>query len=500
MTRPYHIVIVGGGTSGWMAANLFARHWKKNQNVAITLVESPNVSTIGVGEGSTPTLKRFFDALEIDEKAWMPYCNATYKVNIRFNQWSPQSGIDSYSHPFVSQTDAFTQRAFIVNARTRRLGLDTHTQPDDFFLNGALAAYNKGPKTPENFPFKMEYGYHFDSHKLGNFLSTLAVDNGVKHISAHVKSITKNDVGDIQSIALDNESHIHGDFFVDCTGFSSLLMEKSLGVGFRSFANNLFNDSAVVLPTPTAETIPSETTSTALSAGWAWKIPLAHRIGHGYVYSSSHIDADSAECELRKHLNCTSDNIEARHLKMRVGQLEKHWDKNCLAIGLSQGFIEPLEATALHLVQISIELFLSMFDKDRCNRQQRENYNNSISTRFERTRDYIVAHYKLNTRSDSNYWIENRENRNISDSLAQLLSTWFNKDDLCAEIARQDISTHFTSLSWHALLAGYGSFPDLAPNQPRQGDLYIDQKIQQFLQRCSLNFSSHEENLRLLDQ
>ena len=200
MSKPMNIVIVGGGTAGWMAASLFAKQWLGKQDQAqavnITLVESPDVSIVGVGEGSTPTLKRFFQMLDVPESAWMARCNATYKINIRFDGWSPKSGINSYSHPFTSQVDTFTSRAFIVNSRTRRLGLNTHTQPDDFILNGVLAKQGKGPLTPDNFPFQMEYGYHFDSHLLGEFLTELATSKGVNHLKAHIAGVNRHANGD----------------------------------------------------------------------------------------------------------------------------------------------------------------------------------------------------------------------------------------------------------------------------------------------------------------
>jgi len=284
VNQPLNIVILGGGTAGWMAASLFANKWlaKEYQGrpVTITLVESPEVAIVGVGEGSTPTLKRFFQQLNVAESAWMARCNATYKINIRFDGWSPKSGIDSYSHPFTSQVDTFTSRAFIVNSRTRRLGLDTHTQPDDFILNGVLAKQGKGPLTPDNFPFQMEYGYHFDAHLLGEFLTELAVNKGVKHLREHVVGVERHANGDIDCIKTKSGQTIQGDFFVDCTGFSALLMQKTLGVNFHSYKDNLFNDSALVMPTPISETIPVQTVSTALSAGWCWQIPLKLSFGH----------------------------------------------------------------------------------------------------------------------------------------------------------------------------------------------------------------------------
>ncbi|BFT30254.1 tryptophan 7-halogenase [Alteromonas sp. D210916BOD_24] len=494
MDNPKHIVIAGGGTAGWMAANYFAHKWSR-KNVIVTLVESPEIGIIGVGEGSTPTLKRLFHELGIKDSDWMPRCNATYKVSIRFNDWSPASGIDSYRHPFISQTDTFTQRAFEVNCRTRRLGLDTHVKGEDFLLNGVLAKQNKAPLTPENFPFRMEYGYHFDSALLGNYLRDIAVSRNVSHISANITDVVLHNNGDIKQLVTD-KGHVDGDFFIDCTGFSSLLLQQTLGVRFTSYKDNLFNDSAVVLPTAVQPSISVETQSTALTYGWCWTIPLQNRTGNGYVYSSAHTSADAAECELRQFLGLENSAIEARHLKMKVGQVEKHWHKNCLALGLSQGFIEPLEATALHLVQICIEHFADLYEKGQFTNTEQNNYNSFAKERFDRVRDYIVAHYKLNTRDDSDYWRDNRNNNVMSASLASILQCWFNRDDLGAEIKQQNIGMHWDSVSWHCLLAGYGAFPPLAANQPGKGDLYVEQNVEQFVQGCALNFTAHQDVLK----
>ena len=481
-----------------MAANLFARKWA-TKDIQITLIESPEVGIVGVGEGSTPTLKRFFQMLDVAESEWMPQCNASYKLNIRFAGWSPQSGIDSYSHPFISQLDTFTQRAFFVNCRTRRLGLATHTQPDDFLLNGVLAKHNAGPQTPANFPFRMEYGYHFDSHLLGEFLARLAKKHGVMHKQAKIVNVTKHANGDIASLVTDCNENIDADWFVDCSGFASILMQGHLGVKFNSYKNNLFNDAAVVMPTDMSADIPVETTSIAIKHGWCWKIPLTQRFGNGYVYSSDFIGPEQAETEFRQHLGMLDSAQSCRHLNMKVGTLERHWQNNCIALGLAQGFIEPLEATALHLVQISIEMFIDKFESGGFSRLQQKEYNEAVADRFSRVRDYIVAHYKLNTRNDSDYWRENRENTHLSDSLLQLLDVWYRRDDLEKEIQRQNLENHFGTLSWHCLLAGYGAFPPLADKQPGSGDLYQEQNIQPFLQGCALNFMPHRENLQRLN-
>jgi len=491
---PKKIVILGGGTAGWMAANLFVKKWSEEQ-VTVTLIESPDIGIIGVGEGSTPTLKRFFELIDVAEPEWMPRCNATYKVNIRFSGWSPDSGLENYSHPFLSQVDTLTQKSFVVNCMTRRLGLDVHTRPDNFFINGVLAQQEKGPRTPENFPFVMDYGFHFDSGLLGEFLCELAVSRGVTHVQTKVVDVEQNADGDIAALLSDRGNRFDGDFFVDCTGFAGVLMQKALGVEFRDYKSNLFNDSAIVMPTPITKSFPAETVSYAMSNGWCWKIPLTNRYGNGYVYSSDFISDDDAETELRTFLGTLDSGEETRHLKMRVGQLDKHWQNNCLGLGLSQGFIEPLEATALLLVQISIELFIAEYEQGDFSAKHRGEFNQKVHARFEWVRDYIVAHYKLNTRQDSKYWQANRENMELSDSLRHLLDVWYRRGDLGKELQRQNIESHFGTLSWHCLLSGYGAFPPLAQDQPDKGDHYKENDIEHLLTGCALNFRSHEENL-----
>lgn len=493
------LVILGGGTAGWMAANLFVRKWTEEQ-VSVSLIESPDIGIIGVGEGSTPTLRRFFEIIDVEEAEWMPQCNATYKVGIRFAGWSPESGIEDYSHPFFSQVDVFTRKAFTVNCKTRRLGLDVNTHPDDFFINGLLAREGKGPKAPANFPFVTDHGYHFDAGLLGKYLGELAVRRGVNHIQTKIVDVEKHENGDIAALLSDSGERIEADFFVDCTGFASVLMQKSLGVKFNSFKSNLFNDSAVVMPTPITDSFKAETVSYAMSNGWCWKIPLTNRFGNGYVYSSDFISDDDAETELRTFLGTLESEEPVRHLKMNVGQIEKHWEKNCLGLGLSQGFIEPLEATALLLVQVAIEIFAGKFEEGNFGAEHRDEFNKRIHERFERVRDYIVAHYKLNTRDDSDYWKANRENVNLSEPLRQLLDVWYRRGDLNDEIQRQNVESHFGSLSWHCLLSGYGAYPPLAEGQPGSGDLFKEQKVREFLEGCAMNFNSHRKDLAVLHQ
>ena len=500
---PFHFVILGGGTAGWMAALLFADKWLKpvaadQRVVTITLLEAPDIGIIGVGEGSTPSLKRFFQKLDISDSEWMPACQATYKTNIRFVNWSPAAqamglGAD-YSHPFISQPDLHSETAFYSNCFKRRLGLAVETAPEKFLLNAYLAADKLAPLPSANFPFRIEYGYHFDSGLLGQFLKQKALTLGVKYQALTVTQVNQLPDGRIGSLS--GETKVDGgtemqtlgaDFCVDCTGFRSSLLQQTLQVPFESFASNLLNDAAVVLPSDAFAMPPVETRATALSNGWAWQIPLRHRTGNGYVYSSAFISKDAAELELRQHLGLVDDSTSARHLQMKVGQVSRCWEKNCLSIGLSQGFIEPLEATALHLVQSSIEQFIDAF-ADFSHHGQAE-FNRQVHQRFEAVRDYIVAHYKLSSRSDSQYWRANSANLQLSESLRQILDVWFRQGDLANELSRQQIDSHFGATSWHCLLAGYGVFPPLRQPQPAGvSDAFVELQLAAFFQGCSLNF------------
>ena len=491
MSDAHRIVIVGGGTAGWMTANLFVRQWPREQ-VRVTLIEAPGIPTIGVGEGSTPAMKRFFRLLDVADDVWMPACDATYKVGIRFDGWAGADGPASYRHPFFSQPDVFTSNAFLTNCRTRRLGLAVRTQPDDFFLNAALARHHAAPLPSPSFPFDIDYGYHFDASKLGAYLAELGVARGVEHIAARVDDVVVAEDGDIDAVVIDGGDSIGGDFFVDCTGFRGLLIQKTLGVEFSSFADNLFNDAAVALPSAAPATTPSETVSTALSAGWCWHIPLTSRFGNGYVYSSDFISADEAETELRRHVGDLDGNYEARHLKMRVGQLDEHWRRNCLAVGLAQGFIEPLEATALLLVQQTVETFIHRYSEAGFECRDQATFNAFMCERFERVREYIVAHYKLNGRDDSEYWRANRGNDAVPDALRHLLDAWYRRQDLGAEIERRKLVSHFDVRSWHCLLAGYDIFPPPADEQPGRGDHYDEKGVGRFVAGCAMNFKPQD--------
>ncbi|HEY0747769.1 MAG TPA: tryptophan halogenase family protein [Steroidobacteraceae bacterium] len=490
------IVVVGGGTAGWMAALILARSLIE-QGVEITLVESPTVGIIGVGEGSTPWLRGFFDSLNIEEAEWMPECHATYKCGITFDGWSTKPGHGSYFHPFASMLDNLTMTQFVHNADARVRGADACADPDRFFIATRLARKHLAPKPAEHFPFDIWHGYHFDAVLLGQFLHKKALQRGVRYQTAHVTHANLDEQGMIASVSTQDGATIGADLFIDCTGFAGLLIDKALRTPFVSFSENLFNDAAVAMPTPIGDTVPSETVSTALKHGWAWKIPLTQRFGNGYVYSSQFCSADAAETELRERLGLLDSDTPARHLKMKIGRVTKHWNKNCLAVGLSQGFIEPLEATALLFIQQTATAFVECLEQGDLSVAAQERFNTRVNEHFEGTRDYIVTHYKTNSRSDTEYWRANAANRNLSEPLKQLLNLWMSGNGIATMVRKQTLGRGYPVFSWYAIMAGMGIFPDsstLHTPTPAEGTYGIAE-IDNLLERSAANYRDHREVL-----
>ena len=488
-------VILGGGTAGWMAACLIAHRWPQHR---VTVVESPEIGIIGVGEGSTPQLKSFFDQLGIAESEWMPRCNATYKTGIRFVDWSRRAEFDSYFHPFPTAVDDHTAHQFYFNTRARRTGRDVEGHPDRFFLNTRLAAERCAPIAPANFPFRIGYGYHFDATLVGAFLRDHAVGMlGVAHLQ---RTIARVDVdgGVVRALHDDAGGVVEGDVFIDASGFRGSILQQALGEPFIGFGDNLFNDAAVAVPTPNdGGELPCETRATTLSAGWVWRIPLTNRAGNGYVYSSAYTDAEGAERELRAHLRLGESDVAVRHLRFKVGRVARSWVSNAVAIGLAQGFIEPLEATALHIVQTTVEMFLDAYETGGMTNAGADDFNAAIGRRYDGIRDYIVAHYRMNQRGDTNYWRANAANTKLSESLRAMMTVWFTGADMTEEIARQQIAGYYAPLSWHCLFAGYGTYPGAAKLMPPEAGLGIADMtaIDAFIDGCRMNFPSHGETL-----
>ena len=497
------ILVVGGGSAGWMTALLLG-HSLCPRGVEVQVLESPMVGAIGVGEGSTPWLRGFFDSLGIPESEWMPPAHATYKCGISFDGWSTNRGFERYFHPFASMLDNLTMTQFVHNANQRRRGVDLPAHPDRYFIGTRLAAQRKAPKSPPHFPFDVWYGYHFDSVLLGQFLQRKAIERGVRYTPGHIVDVQRDERGDIASVRTADGETVAADFFVDCTGFAGLLLQKALEVPFVSFAGNLFNDSAIAMPTPLDRAgsggLPSHTVSNAMRHGWMWQIPLTSRFGNGYVYASAFVSADEAERELRERLGLLDDDTPARHLKMKIGRVEKHWHRNCVAVGLSQGFIEPLEATALLFIQRTATALVEAIEQGDLGDEAQARFNQRINDHFEGTRDYIVTHYKINTRTDTEYWRANAANNVLSEPLRKLFGVWFSDQNLAPHIQRGTLGDGYPVFSWYCLLAGMGLFPrpdTLRAPTPEEARFGLEE-IDDFLERSAGNFPSQQALLEAI--
>ncbi|GBL04548.1 tryptophan halogenase family protein [Glaciecola sp. KUL10] len=462
---PKSIVIVGGGTAGWMAANLIIHAWPTTQ---VTLVESADVGIIGVGEGATPYLKTFFARLGINEEEWMPACDATYKVGINFENWSGRQGFKDYFHPFFCALDKPTADMFFHNCQVKRHGGQSHTNPGDFFISGELARQKINPalsaKALSEGIQEIDYAYHFDSAKLGHFLKLKACQKGLTHIIDNVTDVISHLSGDIEKVVTENHGDLGAELFIDCTGFRARLIHQTLKRNYVSYADSLLNNAAVAIQTPNDSNLKLEvqTRSIALSNGWMWKIPLTSRQGNGYVYSDHHISPNDAEQELRQQLNIDENaDVRVKHLSMRIGRLGEHWHKNCLAVGLSQGFIEPLEATALMLTQLTVDQFIQQFDNAAQPLDNKRNtFNKQLNTTFDGVRDYIAAHYQLSKRDDTQYWRDNQFNKATPAIFAELKQAWLSRQDFEQSLSKHAQGLVYLRPSWYCIFAGMGAFPE----------------------------------------
>jgi len=495
---PLQLLIVGGGTAGWLSALMIAWHFRASPQVQISLVEASGIATIGVGEGSTPALTRLLRQLDIDEADWMPACQATYKNGIQFCDWSTIAGYQDYFHPFPSSADNSVLPAFFARVRAAQTGQRRDAHPDQFFLQTYLAKHHKAPLAA-NSTLQLQYGYHFDAGLLGQYLKQVAISRGVIYRALTVDQVERSPDGAIYQLHCVEGVSLAGDFYFDCTGFASKLARQTLGAAFTSYQQLLPNDTALTIATAVQQPTKPQTTATALPHGWCWQIPLQHRCGNGYVFSRDFVSLDQAEHELRQFLQLPEQQGSCRTIKFQAGRLSEHWQHNCVAVGLSQGFIEPLEATALFLVQQSVSHFLLHWQRSnyQCRGElpSRQHYNQLINTYFDRVADYIALHYKTNSRQDSNYWRHNRQLEHISPQLRQLLQCWQSGGDVAAWLAAQDLEKYYHSVSWYCLLAGTGYWPGSA-NTPAEPEPALNKRWQQLAALCP----SHNDQLLQLQQ
>jgi flavin-dependent dehydrogenase len=428
------ITIVGGGTAGWLTAGIIAaEHSSKNGNgVEITLVESPDVSTIGVGEGTWPTMRETLRKMGISENEFFLECDASFKQASKFINWVSGSKDDFYYHPF-GLPQGYLDVNLIPYWQSQR---STIPFADAFNAQSYICENGKAPKqivTPE-FAAVANYGYHLDAGKFAQFLQKHCTEKlGVKHILDHVTAINSREDGDIESLETKLNGEIYGDLFIDCSGFSALLIGKHFEIPFVSKKHILFNDTALAIQIPYEapdSPIASATLSTAQEAGWIWDIGLPSRRGIGYVLSSRHTSDSEAEKVLRKYIEpsigkAAAETASLRKITFNPGHREKFWHRNCVAIGMAAGFIEPLEASALVMVELSAAM---ISDELPATREIMDivakRFNEKFTYRWDRIVDFLKLHYVLSQRKDSSYWLDNQLAETIPDRLKELLTLW----------------------------------------------------------------------------
>jgi tryptophan halogenase len=430
MVRPVkNIVIVGGGTAGWLTAGLIAAKHRARMaaGFTVTLVESPTTPIIGVGEGTWPTLRTSLAKIGVSETDFFRECDAAFKQGAKFARWTTGAADDAYYHPLMLP-QGFSQ----VNLAAHWLaGGGAQSFCDAVSPQGRLCDDGLAPKTITAAPYQgaANYAYHLDAGKFAPFLQRHCCDKlGVRHVLADVRSVAMTDDGDIRGVVTEQCGEIQGDLFVDCTGFRALLLGDALGVPFRECGDVLFCDTALAIQVPyESETSPiaSHTISTAQSAGWIWDIGLPTRRGVGHVYSSRHISDEDAERELRTYIGPAGRDLSARKIPIRSGHRETFWKRNCVAVGLAAGFLEPLEASAIVLIELSAKMISEQMPA--CREVMdvvAARFNATTHYRWGRIIDFLKLHYVLSKRTDSAFWRDNRAPETVPQRLADLLRLW----------------------------------------------------------------------------
>lgn len=447
------VVIVGGGTAGWMAAAALSR-FLNNGYTRVTLIESEEIGTIGVGEATIPPLIAFNSLLGINENEFMKATQATFKLGIEFVNWGGVG--DRYFHPFGSMGQDLQGLPFhqlYLRERARRV------MPDitEWAMTAVAASRGKfaRPGREAQFPLnQLNYAFHFDAGLYARFLRNFAEAGGVRRVEGRIVDVQLNgETGFVESVKLSGGQSIAGELFIDCSGFRGLLIEQALETGYEDWTHWLPCDRAIAVPSKLSGPAEPFTRSTAHSSGWQWRIPLQHRMGNGHVYSSAHISDEDAQRVLLDNLE-GEPLAEPRRLSFTTGRRKMAWNRNVVSLGLSSGFVEPLESTSIHLVQAGIARLINVFPDRRFNPLERDEYNRNMKKGFEWVRDFIILHYKATKRDDSEFWKRCRS-IDIPAELSERIEHFRNKGRIFAEGVEL-----FPVTSWVAVMMGQHIVPE----------------------------------------
>jgi tryptophan halogenase len=481
------VVIVGGGTAGWMTAAALANALKAH--CTVTLIESEAIGTVGVGEATIPPIRIFNEALGIDENDFIKATKGSFKLGIQFIDWGKKG--HAYFHPFGTYGRDFDM------VPLHQYWLDAAQKggaPELENLCMAWAAARAGrfarpTGDPRNVLSTYEYAYHFDAGLYARYLRGYAEQRGVMRIEGKIASVGQDgENGFIEQVTLEDGRSFTGDLFIDCSGFRGLLIEGALATGYQDWAHWLPCDRAVAMPCTRAGDFTPYTRSTARQAGWQWRIPLQHRTGNGYVYCSNFISDDEAIATLRANLDGEA-TAEPNRLRFTTGRRNLFWNRNVIAIGLSGGFMEPLESTSIHLIQAGISKLLALFPDRDFDPMVTDEYNRIAINEFERIRDFIILHYKLTTRTDSELW-RYCGAMSVPDTVEWKIEHFRRYGRLLARDA--DL---FGAPSWLAVHIGQGNMPQstdpLLPLRDRDSRDWL-KKLEQAMAAAAQNLPTHQ--------
>jgi len=476
------VVIVGGGTAGWITAGRIAA--KHKQQVEVVLVESPNVAPIRVGEGTWPTMRNTLIQLGIRETDFIRACDASFKQGAKFAKWTTNEANDFYYHPLMLP-QGFGQGDLTTYWHQLQQQANCGSFSTSVCFQEALCEQNLAPKTIRcaEFSHIANYAYHLDSAKFSTFLQQHCINQlGITQIIDDVVAVNSNENGDIASVSTRQNGLIDGDLFVDCTGFASLLLGGHYQVPFNDCSDVLFIDTALAVQVPYAEPdadIASHTISTGQPAGWIWDIGLQTRRGVGYVYASQYTTEQQAQDCLAQYVGPAVDKLEVRKIPIRSGHRSKFWQNNCVAVGLSAGFLEPLEASALVLVELAAEMISEQLPATRTVMDiVAKRFNETFLYRWQKIIDFLKLHYILSKRQDNDFWRDNRDPRTIPDSLLELMELWRYRAP--ADLDFTSNNEVFPAASYQYVLYGMGFKQTLAHTQTMPTDWSFEQ--QQFTQ------------------